>query len=231
MAVLDTNKIISWFDMEEESGNRADSHGTATLVDENTVLFTANGKPGNAADFDDTNSEYFSTTDDADFTFLNVNFAFCGWVYPSDISANYVLSKLDGDEEYSLRFHDADGLRFQILSATDTSSTFIPKASLSTNTWYFFYIYHDADNDVIGINLNDGALTDEDAHNTGSRDTGSNFEVGRHTAGSELDGYLDGLIALSDVLTAPELTWLYNAGDGRAYSELSGFIPTSTGIF
>ena len=51
--------LISWWSMDEESGERADSHGTMTLTDNATVLYDT-GKVGNAADFEAGTSEYLS---------------------------------------------------------------------------------------------------------------------------------------------------------------------------
>ena len=47
----------------------------------------------------------------------------------------------------------------------------------------------------------------------------------------DLDGELDEVGLWTAWLTDAEGTWLYNNGDGRAYSELDAFIPTATTIF
>jgi len=51
--------LVSWWKLDEESGVRADSHGSNDLTDNNTVLYAA-GKIGNAAAFVAANSESLS---------------------------------------------------------------------------------------------------------------------------------------------------------------------------
>ena len=51
--------IIAWWTLDETSGSRSDSHGTATLSDNNTVGY-ATGKQSNAASFVEANTEYLS---------------------------------------------------------------------------------------------------------------------------------------------------------------------------
>ena len=72
--------LISWWELNEESGERADSHGVNNLSDINTVLFAA-GKVGNAADFELTNSEELRIAD-GDQTGLDIagDFTIAFWM-------------------------------------------------------------------------------------------------------------------------------------------------------
>jgi len=72
--------LVAYWNMDEASGNRADSSGNGhTLVDTNTVTSRA-GINGLAAEFTDGNDEKLTIADHADFD-ITAGFAFSVWVY------------------------------------------------------------------------------------------------------------------------------------------------------
>lgn len=75
-ADLSTN-LVSYWELEESSGTREDSHGANDLTDNNTVLY-GTGKQGNGADFEATNSEYLNVA--SSLGAYNDTFTYSFWV-------------------------------------------------------------------------------------------------------------------------------------------------------
>ena len=82
--------LVSYYELEETSGERADSHGSDTLTDNNTVT-SGTGIQGDAAVFVSTNSEYLSDTTHSAPTGGNPR-SFSCWVKSSTNSEQSILS-------------------------------------------------------------------------------------------------------------------------------------------
>ena len=87
MAVIDN--LVSWWSLDETSGDRVDSHGSNDLTDTNTVLYAA-GKQSNAADFETSNSESLLKSDTADLSFTS-DFSWAGWINLESLTVNQVI--------------------------------------------------------------------------------------------------------------------------------------------
>ena len=233
--------LISWWSMDEESGTRADSHGSNDLADGNTVLFTS-GKVGNAADFEEDTSEYLWIADNADLSFDgHDDFTIAFWCQLETIGQyRNLVAKWDfgaDKREYNVVYHHGS-LRFTGgVSSTGLNATLVDADNLgepAAATWYFIVFWHDSTADVIGIEVNETGA-DTEAHANGIHDDTAIFTVGaqRNTGAASAffhDGEIDELCMWDRVLTDAERVWLYNSGDGRSYTSLY-FIPTATTIF
>ena len=63
--------------------------------------------------------------------------------------------------------------------------------------------------------------TKDQANNIGS--TASKFFIGANSTGAqEITIDVDTFAVFSDELTQDEITWMYNSGNGRSYSDVSG---------
>jgi len=151
------------------------------------------------------------------------------WIKTPDPATNgAILSKRisPNDPEYYLRI-TGNRFVFGVRNAADaatitvTANTF---GDISANTWYCVHCYHDPIANAIGISVNAGA------HDTAAIAGGILDGVGEFIVGGI---YLGGILRLTgDVgplaiwkptgtnLTAAQLTWLYNGGYGRDFSEL-----------
>ena len=239
MAILDN--LVSYWKLDEESGERADSHGSNPLSDNNTVLYDT-GKIGNAANFELDNAEYLSHADNADLSFSgNDPFTIACWVNmeTKDGTANRIVSKSagEGNIEYRLSYRGDDSDAFVFEVSHDGDGSGLNRAEETTvgdpdlATWYFVVAWHDPDADVLAIQVNNNTA-DTQAHANGVYDGASVFCVGILNTGEAqgFDGLIDELGLWNRVLTAPEKTLLYNGGDGLAYP-FTTFIPTATTIF
>jgi len=215
--------LISFYNLDETSGNRADAHNGNTLTDYNTCLYGV-GKKGYAAYMVSAQFELLYHVDSADFSFGDESWSITGWIY---LGVNNTIQGLitkgvtsADTAEYGL-YMNPSHLVFLMGKGGTTglvyliASTFGP---LSTSIWYFVHFGYDAVSNKMRISVNNGAH-DEVAHTWGCRDGAGNFCLGRFDDGYYADIYIDLVGLWRRHLTAPELTWLYNGGAGRQYSD------------
>lgn len=222
--------LEAWWSLNEASGSRADSHGANTLTDINTVTQAA-GKVGNAAQFVNANSEILQIADNPALSFGDEDFTIGGWFYlDNKTTTQFLLGKLDwfnNDREYVIYF--GIGENRLIFSVSSNGTAFqaehadvlgIPALA----TWYFIVAWHDASGNTINIQINNAAV-DSAAYALGCNDNISDFVIGGSfidgVPENEMDGRADESFVYRRVLTADERSWLWNSGNGRAYSELA----------
>lgn len=215
--------LISWWSLDEASGNAIDAHGDRDLTDVNTVGSAA-GKVGNSREFVAASSERFTHADHADLSFGNEDFTIAGWAYLASVGTDqWFLSKWisgSASRSYIVAWRNGTGWTFYVSSdgadtigpATDTTST-------SVNTWYFFVAIHDSVNNELRISINDNTPTTF-SHSGGVFDGTADFVLGE-AFGSYFGGRLDEVAMWRRALTSAEITELYNSGSGRAYSYLT----------
>lgn len=225
-----TTGLEAWWELNEASGNRSDSHGSNTLTDNNTVGSTT-GKQSNAADFVASNSEYLSIADNASLSTGDIDFTFAGWVYlDSKSSPKKIAQKRSSStaREWQV-FYSSSTDRFQ-MAAYDNSGSAIGVVSAdtlgspSTGAWYFIVAWHDSGLNTVNIEINNGGV-DSTATTGVPSDTGGIFTIGVTVdSGPSYSNYFDGRIDevgfWKRVLTSEERSWLYNSGNGRSYNEL-----------
>jgi hypothetical protein len=213
-----TDNLISYWKLDEASGNATDAHGSNTLNDTNTVG-AGTGKINGARDFEADNTEFFTIADNADLSTGDIDFTIQAWVNAESFGANRVIiGKWGGgsQREYMLIYFTSTQ-RFGFQASNDGSaSTTVSANNLgtpSTGTWYHIVCWHDSVNDQIGIAVNNGTPNTA-AHSTGVRDGTAPFRIGDR---SESSLPWDGLI-----LSSQDRTDLYNAGNGLAYPFTTG---------
>lgn len=230
--------LISYWKLDEASGSRADSYGSNTLTDNNTV--TGAGGPDPlliplASNFVAANSEFLSVGDNASISIGGgVQYTQAVWVYlDSKPSMGHLFAKREGTGslEYYLRFHGTND-RFQLQTSPDGNT---PVTSVLDNvlgspalaTWYFVVCGFDGTN--IWISTNDGAKTT--TASSGIYDGTATLKFGRgNNSESEFhDGRLAGAGLWKRTLTAAEITFLYNGGHGCRFSSSDGFSQTPPG--
>lgn len=215
---------------EATAATRLDSVGTSHL----TPLGGANPGPsqttgiiGNAAQFTNANAEYLNIADNPALSCGNIDFSFSMWVYlDSDTATRGIIAKGTGDAaatlEYRLLYNSVqDRFNFAVSDGatltTVGSSTFGP---LTTATWYHIAVWHDSVNNVLGIRINDSA-TDTIAHTVGCQDGAGAFKIGTSGAITNfMDGRVDEVGFWKKVLSAAEITALYNGGFGQTWNFL-----------
>ena len=221
IAYLDLTSLISYWKLEEASGSRADSYGTNTLTDNNTVT-QAVGKLGNCAQFTALNMEKLSIASNSGLIPGASSFTITVWAYlDSKPTISRILSKDNGlaaTSEYALWYYGIDD-RFRINVAFNGASSIGLNANNfgipSPSTWYFIIAWVDADADTLNISVNNGTANST-ALSSALNSTSTEFDIGSDATGNYFDGRIDSAGFWKRVLTAAERTALYNSGSGRA---------------
>lgn len=222
--------LVSYWKLDEASGNALDAHGSNTLTD-NASVGSAAGKINNARDFESSTHQYFSIADNAALSTGDIDFTFACWVKAESL-VNYpvILGKWGtyaGYREFVL-YYDTSSFRFQF--AVESSGGTLASAvantfgAASTGTWYFVVGWHDSVNNLVGISINAGTA-DTVSHTLGVRDSTLQFQIGGSNQNVQSlfwDGLIDEVGFWKRVLTSQERTDLYNGGSALSYDDFGG---------
>lgn len=169
---------------------------------------------------------YIGRADDPALSTGNIDFTWFGWVQlVNKLADKYIIGKWTtgaaNTKEYLLYYHLApDRFKFAVSDCSSFDEAVADTlGSPSTATWYFIVMWHDAANNEIGIQVNDGA-EDTVAWTTGGCDTTTGVGFGAfNDTGSGASGSasiaLDETGFIKRLLTPTEKTYLYNAGTGE----------------
>lgn len=243
---LSTN-LTSYWELEETSGTRSDSHGSNNLTDNNTVT-SATAIQGIGADFERSNTEYLSITDGSQSgleaqTDFSISF---WWKAESEFPANgnyyWILTKsggTNGTRGYALGFRRIDSEGGDTAAMLQSSTGFnatnledrIP-VSMTVGTfehWVYAIDYGGPTFEVYKNGVGQGTSTIQ----ASTYDTSGPVYVGAlldgGSASNPADGIIDELGYWGKTLTAAEVRDLYNAGSGIPYeapAAPSGPTPT-----
>lgn len=222
-SALFTN-LISYWKLDEASGSRADSKGSNTLTDTNTVTSVA-GKQSNAAQFTKANSEYLTAADNSSLSVGDIDFYFSCWIYPTlnDASDQYIAAKggSSGNRAWELRIDWVNArLRWSVYNSSDVATTVnSANSSIAVNTWHFVECWHDSVGNVIGVAINGTSVTA--AHTTGVKDDTGPFQLGARNASGFYQGNIDEFGFWKYMPSSGDRTFLYYSGIGRTYANIS----------
>lgn len=223
-STYDTNwhKIIgsatAYWKLGEASGSRADSIGSNTLTDNNTVT-QATGKVGDAGLFTRANSEYLSITDNTALSAGDIDMSIGVWVYLNTESAIQVFvgKQSASNAEYAVYYDNSDDrFKFVVRDTANTTHTIVTASNfgaVSTSTWYYIVAWHDSSANTVNIQVNNGTANSSSTTG-GVRDSTNQFRLGASTDGQYADARIDEVGFWKRLLTTNEKTALYNAGSG-----------------
>jgi hypothetical protein len=216
--------LIAYWALEEASGTRADSEPTApahNLADNNTVT-NAVGVVGNCALFVAPNNESLTETDTTDISTGDIDFSLTFWVKLVTRTTSQSLighwGASAGTRSWRT-YYNSSTARMEFQISADGSTTALAReatsfGAIATNVFYFVYVVHDSVGNTGGISINDGTL-DTTSYSSGSFNATAEFQMGGFGSGGLwVDGYLDQVRFYKRVLTAAEVTRLYNGGAG-----------------
>lgn len=219
MAVIDN--LESAWELDEANGNALDSHGSNDLTDTNTVGTNGSGW----RDFEADNTEYFTRNDNASLSVSDIDFTLEIWINIESLGTfRFPLSKDDtsSSREYGFYYDTAAGGTMKFYVSADGSALVEVGSNLgapNTATEYQFVMWHDAANNQIAIRHND-VSTNTQAHSAGVFDGTAPFQIGAVNGAFPFDGLIRRVRLWKKVLSAGEITWLYNSGNGRSYSDI-----------
>lgn len=210
-----TNLVASW-----KLADTSDSgpNGYA-LTNNNSVTFNT-GQIGDAAYFASASSQYLSRASNSDLQ-MSGNMSFAAWVYLTDLSNEYQIIAKDaaGGREYRMSYNNAAN-RFKISvldSGGDQEAT--DNTALSSATWYLVVGTYNAATADLKISVNDGTVVTYASTNAPTPGA-TDFTIGSRKYSSFeafMNGRIDNVNVWTKVLTASEITYLYNSGTGREY--------------
>jgi concanavalin A-like lectin/glucanase superfamily protein len=218
-----TDSLISWWELGEASGTRADSHGTNHLTDNNTVL-SAVGKVGNAADIERDNVEYLSCASNSTLQMGDIDFTICCWVKVEQTDGLLVqlVSKDNSNSPAENDFNLTCDPTFRFF----TNWAHIPNSGITPTlgVWYFVVGWHDAVANTHNIQVDNATPVSVSTAGDAPVVSTSEFQIGaRQWAASRqsFDGLIDQVAIWKRLLTTDERTALYNSGNGVAYADLA----------
>jgi hypothetical protein len=229
MAVIDN--LMAWYPLNEASGNAIDAHSSHDMTETSGTIAAATGPGGvgGARDFEQDDTEYFEVADHADLSMGDFDFSLAAWVRlegPQDTRGTLISKNLSTAFEYSLIFdgyNNSGKFAFKIASATgevNFTSVFTDDFGVAVGaTWYLVVARHDATANTIDIGVNTGTQTSA-SYSAGCWDGGNAFSIGGGADAVPLDGLMAQVGVWKKKLTADEITWLYNSGAGRSYSDI-----------
>jgi len=206
--------LVSYWNLDETSGTRYDSHGSNTLTDNNTVTSATNSYPANlpgtVASFVAANNESLSY---ASAVTPSAPWSMSGWFYIRSTAAAYE-SLIDGGDsgadpgQWGLYANAPDAVtKVQLLCRNSGDS--LTATGITADAWNLIYIETDGAGNP-SVSVNNGALV------TGSLgDLASTaFHIGKSAPGNYFSGLASVGAVWNRVLTADERTALFNSGNG-----------------
>lgn len=229
MAVIDN--LLSYWKLDEASGNRADAHGSDTLTDNNTVA-AVTGIINNGADFTAASNESLShATSKGGAVGLPISYNL--WVYINDTSEKGSFLE-DGGGTAGGSFGIAIGVGSGNFD-TNGNNLIVPfwgidwqDTGVAIGTgWHMITVVLGTDGKIKAYK--DGTLVFTGTSVLTAWSTG--LRLGNSTNNGSFPRYFDGAIdevgIWSKALTGAEITSLYNAGAGLAYPFSSGATQNS----
>lgn len=221
MALIDD--LISYWKLDEISGNAEDSHGSNDLTNINSTPYVA-AKINNGADFEASNSNQFSISNGAQsgLSLGSSDFSFSLWIKIESIGGNKTLiSKYkytDNTRSYQLGI-DTNGDIFLTTSSngSDTPERIWTSANLTTATWYHIVVVKVGTSATLYINGTEisggsGSLA------SSLYNTTADFRIGALATDDNLyDGIIDEVGIWARALSSGEVSELYNSGAGLQY--------------
>lgn len=225
MALIDN--LVSYWKLDESSGNAADAHGSNTLTNNGTTPFVA-AKINNGADLEAGSSQSFSITDGSQSGLdFSTALSFAMWFKPeSQPPAVYFplvrKSSQPGQEAYTFSYSVSGGANLRIsVDATGngtSTDTLTVSQTLSNATFYHIVVTWDGGTKTAKFYV-DGSQVGGDQTGTNVAsifNSSADFVLGADGT-FFTDGVMDEVGAWSRVLTSGEASSLYNGGAGLAY--------------
>ncbi len=226
-----TDNIVSYWKFNESSGNAADSAGSNTLTNNNTITYVA-GKLSNAAHINSASTQYFSITD-ASQSGLDLvgDFSFSFWVkyatLPADgIRALHFTKYLRAGNQrsyYCGLLNDTGTYYMDLIISSDGAATNNPRVTWTplTGTYYYFTVVFTAASSKTQFYINGAQQgADQTGTITSIKNGTAKFEIGMNDGDESAQSYVfdqDEMGVWSRALTSGEVSQLYNAGAGLTY--------------
>lgn len=217
MAII--KDLISYWKLDEASGDATDSHGSHDLTNSG-ASYGSTGVLNDCFDFEATEDDYCYVSYHSDFDVSSVSMQ--AWIYieanPNEKSLA-ICGKENGNEGYLMAYmHDSGGGGSEYFFAFRLNAT-IRRYDCGdlTGGWHHMVATYDGSNVKLYI---DGDKKDTIADASGITNPNTYFGVGRVEqwgTNHDFDGLIDEVGIWSRALDDDEVTALYNSGNGLPY--------------
>ncbi len=187
------------------------------------------GQKGNAASFSSSPSGVLTANDNAAISTGDVDFTLIANFYLTNTDGVTILANKGQNgnpnvQDYAL-IYSASTLIFRV--GNGSTNAVVTSAAFTPNAWHTVFAWHDSVSNTINIQIDNGAVNTAN-YSSGAMDSTYPLSIGAHANKTYVfKGRVDEVSLYKRVFSAYERSWLYNAGSGRAYSELGG-TPATT---
>ncbi len=214
--------LISYWKLDEASGNAVDSQGSNTLINNASAVY-ASGKIGNAVDLEASSVQYLSISDGSQSGLdLSGDFTVSQWIKLESSGGRSSISKYDDNtSNLSYRTYLTTTEMGMGLSSNGSSETFDSfSQTFNTGTWYHVaWAYHAAAGSVEFF-VNGSSIGTKTGYPTSLFNSAAAFRIGGQNAASNdalFDGMIDETGIWSRTLSGTEVAALYNSGVGATH--------------
>lgn len=219
-----SDDLISFWPLDEQSGNALDAHGTNNLTDVNTVGSGVGIAYNSARLFMAASNERFTITSNGSLTVGDADCTLAAWMNMTSKSQTSVIMQKGGnvDGEYFL-YYDVITNRFLFDVYASAGYGDLGRAtannigSPSAGVWYFVVGWHDSVLNTVNIQVNNTAINSTN-HSLGIYSSTENFYISSQFSTQDMNGRIGPAMFLKRVLTQTERTKLWNHGNGRNYN-------------
>lgn len=216
--------LVSYWKLDESSGNASDSVGSNTLTNNNSATYAA-GKINNGVDLEVSSNQSLSILDASQSGLdLLEDFTFSHWVkfetLPASNSRYHTIFKQD---QYQFRCIDVDagGNKTLMLYLRDATGFYNPNVAWtpSTGVLYFVCVKRVKSTGIVTFYVN-GSIQGSAQSTSRTADllnTANKFEIGADGGTGNFDGIIDEIGVWSRALSDSEITELYRSGSGNQY--------------
>lgn len=199
--------LISYWKLDETTGNRADSHGTNTGLPWLSPGYAA-GKIGNA--LESTNGSIY--VDSA--TVPTNEMALSLWIYPTagSITTIFQIRRIASNQDRYLLMYLTNAASFRVWNDSGASVA-NSRPATPINNWYHVYVQFNQSTRKVGISVNNEALFESTALSGGNPPTdGNRITIGSaHTSLGRFVGRIDEVALYNRILTTAERTTMYGS--------------------
>ncbi len=213
--------LVSYWKLDEASGNAIDAHGSNNYIDENSVGSAA-GKINSARVFIRDSGKRLYQPSNSSLAVGDIDFTISQWVYFNTVTNFEFLynksSNLVAGQEFAVFVNTR--LAFFVRDPAGNASEVLSSAAIPTGQWLHVVAWHDSVANEIGLQINNASAFIQ-AHSTGVRTGTQEVELGARKSQNlfRLNGLLDEVGFWKRMLTPAERAALYNSGNGLSYDK------------
>ncbi len=205
--------LVSYWKLDESSGNATDTIGSNTLTNTNTVTYSA-GKVNNGATMVSASSQELKITDGSQVGLdITGNLTIAYWFKRSSGSKVHVgkYNSTGGQKSYLLQVYSDNNIYFDI-SGTGVNDIYFTSTATTTDTgWNHLVGVYNGSTLVVYLNGSLLAGSTTGVVPASLADSASDFSIGKYDANYS-DAQYDEVGIWSKALTSEEVTSVYTTG-------------------